>query len=89
MDSLNSMRCIDREANVFAPGRAGVQTNGSAENGLQALNVGVGEICQYDDTVSRRLCSLAVKGVVSACAGRYHLVALICLGALKQDDNTM
>ena len=33
------------------PGRAGDQTNGRVENGLQALNVAVGETSQYNVTV--------------------------------------
>jgi len=34
-------------SNVVPPGRAGDQTNGRVENGLQALNVAVGETSEY------------------------------------------
>ena len=37
--------------NVVPPGRAGQQTNNSVENGLQALNVAVGETSEYNVTV--------------------------------------
>ena len=38
-------------SNVVPPGRAGDQTNGRVENGLQALSVTVGETSEYNITV--------------------------------------
>ena len=37
--------------NMVPPGRGGDQTNGRVENGLQALNVAVGDTSEYDVTV--------------------------------------
>jgi len=44
--------------NVVQPGRAGDQTNGRVENGLQALNVAVGETSDYHVRVVRWLPNL-------------------------------
>jgi len=38
-------------SNVVPPGRSGDQTNGRVENGLQTLNVAVGETSEYNVTV--------------------------------------
>jgi len=45
------MMIAKQTGNVVPPGRAGDQTNGRVENGLQTLNVAVGETSEYDVTV--------------------------------------
>ena len=57
-------------SNVVPLGRAGDQTNGRVENGLQALNVAVGETSEYIVTVVKPTVYQAVTRVVSACPGK-------------------
>jgi len=45
------MMITKQTSDVVPPGRAGDQTNGCVENGLQALNVAVGETSEFDVTV--------------------------------------
>ena len=45
------MMITKQTSDVVLPGRAGDQTNGRVENGLQALNVVVGETSEYNVTV--------------------------------------
>jgi len=45
------MLIVKQTSNVVPPGRAGDQTNGRVENGLQALNFAVGETSEYNVTV--------------------------------------
>jgi len=44
------MMIAKQTSNVVPPGRAGNQTNDRVENGLQALNVAVGETSKYKIT---------------------------------------
>ena len=48
------MMTAKQTSNVVQPGRAGDQTNGRFENGLQALNVAVGETSEYNVRYSSR-----------------------------------
>jgi len=75
------MMIAKQTCNVFPPGRAGNQTNGSVANKVQALNVAVRETSDYDFTVVE-------PAVYQSGVGKGRLMDLICLRVLKLDDNT-
>ena len=70
--------------------RAGDQTNGRVENGLQVLNVAVGETSEYNVTVVKPTV-YQVGDHSGQCMCRQRPIdgsTVICLRAMKQDDNT-